>query len=727
MAAKRIKIDLQVDGRKGTKDFKKATSAMKKDLKGLEAQAKTSGEGIVAGFSKAKAGMLAAGAALVIIGKKFFDLTNQTATLVDNMAKFSKRLGINVKELDKLRKVGEKAGVGFSKLSMSMQRMTRRVQEAAVGSGEAQEALKELGVSADELVQLAPEEQLKVIADAFADLNDPTREAALAMKLFDSEGVAMLQMLPNLRRELEGVTSAMSPERVAAFETYKDTMAEFNFLMQDLAITFLPAIIRRFNELEPILQKITKILGYDLQAEIIESKDRIKELNDELARTSESKGMMPGRFSSIMKNRKEFLETEIAAEEKKLALMEKQNQKLDEQKKKRGELLGKLKDTSREMKEIMEFTLGYVDPSKPLPLPEEGITDPIGLIKSLRQQLVDLAMEADRMEEIRPFLNMTANLGDLEARIRMVRGALAEFRAEVAEDTAEKELQEAAIKRIEKWIELQAIAKREAELPHFGRALEEMSQVYPSELDDINTTSMKEANEELARMAEEARKAENAASSLGAKLMTVMGVSKPFAQAWADAMKDVGSSAKSAADIMSDTFDTAMDKMSDGIADLVFNWHELKKEYDSSSDMLKDYAGKFLKSVGEMILQALILSYVKRLAGLYFAEGGVAQGGFQAFAAGGVVNKPTIGLVGEGRQNEAIVPLPDGKSIPVDMKGAGQSMTTNINITMEGNGNGDDYANREQAQQLATVVEQQMDEWAVKNYRPGGLFNQGVR
>lgn len=58
-------------------------------------------------------------------------------------------------------------------------------------------------------------------------------------------------------------------------------------------------------------------------------------------------------------------------------------------------------------------------------------------------------------------------------------------------------------------------------------------------------------------------------------------------------------------------------------------------------------------------------------AGMFsgFAKGGIAPGGFQAFADGGVVNSPTLGLVGEGRYNEAIVPLPDGRSIPVQMQG----------------------------------------------------------
>jgi tape measure domain-containing protein len=53
------------------------------------------------------------------------------------------------------------------------------------------------------------------------------------------------------------------------------------------------------------------------------------------------------------------------------------------------------------------------------------------------------------------------------------------------------------------------------------------------------------------------------------------------------------------------------------------------------------------------------------------ANGAVWKGGFQAFANGGMVSGPTLGLIGEGKYNEAIVPLPDGRSIPVQMKGAG--------------------------------------------------------
>ena len=42
-----------------------------------------------------------------------------------------------------------------------------------------------------------------------------------------------------------------------------------------------------------------------------------------------------------------------------------------------------------------------------------------------------------------------------------------------------------------------------------------------------------------------------------------------------------------------------------------------------------------------------------------------------ALAGGGVVTSPHIALIGEGAMNEAVVPLPDGRRIPVQLSGRG--------------------------------------------------------
>lgn len=67
-----------------------------------------------------------------------------------------------------------------------------------------------------------------------------------------------------------------------------------------------------------------------------------------------------------------------------------------------------------------------------------------------------------------------------------------------------------------------------------------------------------------------------------------------------------------------------------------------------------------------------------------FANGGKLGGQFKPFVAaanGGVFSEPTIGLIGEGRFKEAVVPLPDGNSIQA--KVIDESPNTVININVE--------------------------------------------
>lgn len=61
-------------------------------------------------------------------------------------------------------------------------------------------------------------------------------------------------------------------------------------------------------------------------------------------------------------------------------------------------------------------------------------------------------------------------------------------------------------------------------------------------------------------------------------------------------------------------------------------------------------------------------------------KGGILPGGFRAFQSGGIINEPTFGLVGEGSRSEAVVPLPDNRSIPVKLFGSEKGGTTIYNV-----------------------------------------------
>jgi hypothetical protein len=124
-----------------------------------------------------------------------------------------------------------------------------------------------------------------------------------------------------------------------------------------------------------------------------------------------------------------------------------------------------------------------------------------------------------------------------------------------------------------------------------------------------------------------------------------------------------------------------------------------------------------------------------------FAMGGIMSSmgklPLNAYANGGVANSPQLALFGEGRMNEAYVPLPDGKSIPVSFSGqgpgAGQAagaggggaVIITINITKEGgeaqaeSGEGDAQQGRELASRIKSVVREVL----LTETRPNGLLD----
>jgi tape measure domain-containing protein len=107
------------------------------------------------------------------------------------------------------------------------------------------------------------------------------------------------------------------------------------------------------------------------------------------------------------------------------------------------------------------------------------------------------------------------------------------------------------------------------------------------------------------------------------------------------------------------------------------------------------------------------------------ANGGIWTGGFTAFANGGMVAGPTLGLVGEGRYNEAIIPLPDGKSVPVQLAGGTEGATapinTNIVVNVK-NGQADNQVTGNQGNQLGREIEGAVRQVILKESRPGGLI-----
>lgn len=72
-----------------------------------------------------------------------------------------------------------------------------------------------------------------------------------------------------------------------------------------------------------------------------------------------------------------------------------------------------------------------------------------------------------------------------------------------------------------------------------------------------------------------------------------------------------------------------------------------------------------------------------------FANGGIMTPygpmKLNAYAGGGIVSSPQMYVAGEGSMNEAIIPLPDGRSVPVTMTGGGMGgVNVEVNVINQG-------------------------------------------
>jgi hypothetical protein len=122
-------------------------------------------------------------------------LVNNSISAADAIGRTAHTIGVGVEALQELRFAAKASGVEQQTLDMALQRFTRRTAEAAQGTGEAKDALAQMGIALrDQDGHLRRSEDLLAdVADAFARIEDPADRVRLAFKLFDSEGGAMIE------------------------------------------------------------------------------------------------------------------------------------------------------------------------------------------------------------------------------------------------------------------------------------------------------------------------------------------------------------------------------------------------------------------------------------------------------------------------------------------------------------------------------------------------------
>lgn len=124
--------------------------------------------------------------------------------------------------------------------------------------------------------------------------------------------------------------------------------------------------------------------------------------------------------------------------------------------------------------------------------------------------------------------------------------------------------------------------------------------------------------------------------------------------------------------------------MQQNFGDALYN--VITGDLKSAKEAFKNFGRDVLRILSQVIVKMLLMKTIGQLnipgvgkMGQFFANGGVMTSGgavpLKRYSSGGVANSPQLAVFGEGSKPEAYVPLPDGRRIPVAMKGGGGGTT----------------------------------------------------
>src|ERR671919_2634561 len=119
---------------------------------------------------------------LAVAGGGLGALIDRSISAADAIGKTADKIGVGVEALQELRFAAKASGVEQQTLDMALQRFTRRAAEAANGTGEAKDALAQMGIALrDQSGNLRRSDALlSDVADAFARIEDPAERVRLA-------------------------------------------------------------------------------------------------------------------------------------------------------------------------------------------------------------------------------------------------------------------------------------------------------------------------------------------------------------------------------------------------------------------------------------------------------------------------------------------------------------------------------------------------------------------
>jgi uncharacterized membrane protein YphA (DoxX/SURF4 family) len=193
------------------------------------------------------------GAAVGGAATAFGFLAKSAADSADAMGKASQKAGIAIDDFGALAFAAEQNDIPMETFTTSMGRLNKNIDAAIKGSGKAQAAFSQLGLSVEELQQMSPDEVFRELVEGFSGMEDGAKKSALAIELFGRGGIELIPLLnqtkagiAELEKQFHDFGLGFTEEQARIGDEFGDNLTllgrAIKGLKDQIGLIFVPAL-----------------------------------------------------------------------------------------------------------------------------------------------------------------------------------------------------------------------------------------------------------------------------------------------------------------------------------------------------------------------------------------------------------------------------------------------------------------------------------------------------
>lgn len=202
-------------------------------IKDVTKQAQSLGSKLSVAFKNTAKVITGVATTITAVAAAFTAVAKKAIDFGDDIDKSSQKLGLSASAYQKWALAFTQYGADNSTLSRAMQNLIGFSQDLAKGDGEALLALQDLGIGYEDFMAMDNDEKMMAIVNALQGVEDKTKKAELAQKIFgDKIGLELMPMLNDeqgslneLFKSYEDLGLIMSDDLVKASAELSDKFA----------------------------------------------------------------------------------------------------------------------------------------------------------------------------------------------------------------------------------------------------------------------------------------------------------------------------------------------------------------------------------------------------------------------------------------------------------------------------------------------------------------------